>query len=794
MKISLNWIHDYISTTLTPEDLETKLTDLGLECVVEVSPLKFTDVVLGYVRSCEAQPNSDHLSVCQVDIGAGQLYSVVCGAPNVRQGINVPVAKVGAKFNDGEFTIKKSKLRGVVSEGMICSGKELGFNADEKGILILDTQAALGTPIEQVLDFGQDAVFDIDLTPDRGDCLSHLGTAREISIIEGRPIRSRKTALKEGVKATKDLIKVTISDPEGCPRYAARIVNGVTVGPSPQWLADRMTSIGQKSINNVVDAANFILMDTGHPMHTFDLDEIKSGEIVVRRAGKGEKITLLDETVKELGAHHLLICDGKTPVALAGIMGGLGSGISENTQNILIESAYFDPAVIRKGAKSLDLATEASHRFERGTDIENVTRSLDQLAALIAEVAGGEVTRGIVDNYPKPLEKTTITFSTERCNRLLGTELTTGEIEKIFSALSIDFQKQGNDYLCNVPSYRNDLEREVDLIEEIARVFGYNNLPISGRFSGSYLAFIPDKHELDKKIRTLLHPLGFNEHTANSLVPETETSLFSDVRPVKLTNPISSEMACLRTSLLPGMLKAVAFNINRRSSFFKLYEFGAVHEFHEDSATKSLECFRLGMAWYGKTPQHWRKLQAADFFHIKGELLQLFSQLGCRRLRMAEAEAKGFRFAVSIFSGKHPLGVLGYPDRKIKDLFDIGDEDVIVFEGRVDDIAKALQVAPKKYTAPSQYPAVHRDIAILVKKTVTAEQLLRTIRSAGGDLLKEITLFDLYESDEMGQDQKSLAFGLIFQSETKSLQAKVVDKLIEKIIKNLARQHQAVQR
>ncbi len=794
MKISLNWIHDYIDTSLSPAELESKLTDLGLECVVDETPLNFTNVVLGYVKTCEAHPNSDHLSVCQVDIGDGRLYPIVCGAPNVRQGIKVPVAKVGAKFNGGDFTIKKSKLRGAVSEGMICSGKELGYNEDEKGIMILETEAALGTPIEQVLDFGRDAVFDIDLTPNRGDCLSHLGVAREISIIENRPICLRKTVLSEVEKATEDLIKVTIVDPAGCPRYAARVVTDVTIGPSPQWLADRITAIGQKSINNVVDAANFILMDTGHPMHTFDLDEIKAGEIVVRRAAEGEKITLLDESVKELSTHHLLICDGKTPVALAGIMGGLGSGISEKTKNILIESAYFDPAVIRKGAKSLDLATEASHRFERGTDIENVTRSLDQLAALITEVAGGKITKGIVDNYSRRLEKKPITFSVERCNGLLGTHLASKDIENIFSALSVDFRNQSDGYLCTVPTYRNDLEREVDLIEETARVFGYNNLPVSDSFSGSYLTFIPDKHELDKKLRALLLPLGFNEHTANSLIPEAETSLFSGAQAVRITNPISSEMACLRTSLLPGLLRAVAFNINRRSSFFKLYEFGAIHEFDEESATNSRESFRLGMAWYGNAPQHWRKLPPPDFFRIKGELMQLFSLLGCRRLRVSSVEVEGFSFAVSLYSGKHLLGVLGHPVKAIKEHFEIGAEEVILFEGALEDLEKALSAAPKKYTAPSQYPAVQRDIAILVKKAVNAELLLRTIRSSGGELLKEINLFDLYESDEIGLDRKSLAFGLNFQSDTKSLQAKTVDKIVEKIIKNLARQHQAVQR
>ncbi len=793
MKVSLNWLHDYLATSFSPKELEGKLTDLGLECVVEESPLNFTDVVLGYVESCEPHPNSDHLSACEVNIGNGKLYSVVCGAPNVRQGIKVPVAKVGAVFNGGAFTIKKSKLRGVLSEGMICSGKELGYNDDEKGIMILETDAELGTPIERVLDFGQDAVFDIDLTPNRGDCLSHLGTARELSIIEGRPIKNRPVSLKESKRPTSDFIKVTIDNPEGCMRYAARIVTNVEIGPSPKWLEDRMQSIGQKSINNVVDAANFILMDTGHPMHTFDLDKFKSREIVVRFAADGEKITLLDEIERELGSHHLLICDGKRPIALAGIMGGLKSGISDHTQNILIESAYFDPAVVRKGAKSLDIATEASHRFERSTDIENVISSLDQLAALIAEVAGGEVLQGIVDNYPTPLMRSPISFSVKRCNDLLGTSLAENEIEKIFRALSIEFEKNSEIYLCEVPSYRNDLEREVDLIEEVARVFGYNNLPVSDQFKGSYLAFIPDIHEIDSRIRSQLYAMGFNEHLANSLVTVAETDLFSGVTSVKITNPISSEMSYLRTSLLPGLLNAVSFNEKRRSSLFKLFEFGAVHQYDEHSDTKSKESFHLGMAWCAGLPQHWRKVPGEDFFRIKGELTLLFSQLGCRRLRVTATDAIGFSFGVAFFSGKNLLGVLGCPSGKTNDQLDVRNE-VILFEGDVQNISAALKNTGGKYQAPSAYPAMQRDIAILVKKAVSAEMLQRTIRSAGGDLLRNITIFDLYESEDIGDDQKSLAFGLTFQSDTSNLKANVIDKIMTKIVNNLAKQHQAVQR
>jgi len=365
MDISLNWLKDYCDISLTPEELESGLTALGLECTFETQTLSFTNIVLGRVLECEQHPQSDHLSVCLVDIGDNENYQIVCGAPNVKEHILVPVAKVGATLNSGDFKIKKSKLRGVVSHGMICSGKELNLNDDHEGILILESEEPLGTPIERIINFGQDTIFQMDITPNRGDCFSHLGIAREVGILENQKIAKENAKISENHNSIDDFIKINIDASTGCPRYAARVITGVKIGPSPDWLVKRLESIGQKSINNVVDAANFALMDLGHPMHTFDLDLLAEKEINVRFAKKNEKITTLDEIERTLTTDHLLICDGKTPVALAGIMGDLKSGISEKTTSILIESAYFTPTIIRKGAKLLDLSTEASKRFER---------------------------------------------------------------------------------------------------------------------------------------------------------------------------------------------------------------------------------------------------------------------------------------------------------------------------------------------------------------------------------------------------------------------------------------------
>lgn len=793
MKISLNWIQEYTNTTSPPELLADKLTDLGLECTVEVSPLSFKDVVFGYVKECNPHPDSDHLSVCVVDIGDGEDYTIVCGAPNVRQGINVPVAKVGATLGSGSFKIKKSKLRGVKSNGMICSGKELGFSDDHEGIIILNAAADLGTPIEQVLDFGQDAVFDLELTPNRGDCLSHKGAAREVAIAENSEMIYRSLNLVESDSNVNDFIKIRIDNPEGCPRYAARVITGVKVGPSPEWLVNRLTAIGQKSINNVVDAANYVLMDSGHPMHTFDLNEIKSGEIGVRFADKGEKITLLDEVERELEDFHLLICDGKKPVALAGIMGGLNSGITEDTTDILLESAYFTPVVVRKGAKSLDISTDASRRFERDTDIDNVIFALDQLAALIVEIAGGEVKSGIVDNYPAPKKKNQVIFTADRCNALLGTELSMEDMRLIFQKLEIEFTENSGKFDCIIPYWRNDLEREVDLIEEIARVYGYNNLPVSSNFEGSYLAFIPDEHHLDGKIRNILSARGYNEHVANSLVSKSETELFSDREPVAITNPISSEMGYLRNSLSAGLLKAVSHNEKRRETYFRLFEFGAVHQVNHESETKTRETFKLGMAWYGISNQHWRTARDWDIFSVKGECDYLLNLLGCKRLRYMTESENGFDLCIAVYSGKVKLGIFGIPSSAAQKYYDLKGS-IFVFEGELDNLRLAGTKNLQKYQLSSPYPAIQRDVNILVQKSISVEEISRSIKSSGGDLLQEILLTDIYESEELGGDKRSLLFSLTFQSLQKNLQSSVVDKFMEKIVGNLVKHHQAVQR
>ena len=793
MKVSLNWLKDYLDISRSPAAIADELTALGLEASFESSGKSFTGVVLGKVLECGPHPNADKLSVCVVDIGDDENYNIVCGAPNVKSGIHVPVAKVGAALQNGEFTIIKAKLRGVQSNGMICSGKELAVNDDHEGIMILDTNEKLGTPIENILKFNEDVLFELDLTPNRGDCLSHLGVARELGIVENKDVKRRSYKLKETSQSTKDEIKISIENSDGCPRYAGRVIKGVKVNPSPKWLAERLTSIGFSSINNIVDAANYVLMDLGHPLHTFDLDKISGNEIKVRYAKDGEQFTTLDDEKRKLKDFHLLICDGENPVALAGIMGGVNSEITDDTTDILLESAYFNPAVIRKGAKVLDLSTEASRRFERDTDIEGVIPAIDQLAALIQEVAGGEILKGVADEYPGKKAQRSIQFSAEKCQKNLGTEISEKKIENIFNSLHILQTKQNGGIQCTIPSFRNDLEREVDLVEEVARIIGYDNIPSSAQFSGSYTAFVEDDQKLDSLLRTQLQSSGFHEHYSNSLLNENDTCHFAGGEAVELKNPLSQDMAFIRNSIIPGLLMAASYNEKRQEKGFKLFEIGAIHNRTKKSVTGSSEKFHLGMLWYGEPQSHWRRFEERDIFRFKGEITQILQSVGIANVSFKVSKETGFQTILKIYSGKMQIGSIGIPEEKVLQHYDINAAPAVC-DLSLHLMRELWQNRKMTYKAPVLFPSMSRDIALQVTHNVPAEDLLNTIRKDGGNNLIKISLFDVYKSEDVGNEDKSLAFSLKFQSDTKTLTDDEVDQDVVKILKSLKTAHGAIQR
>ena len=794
MKISLNWINDYIPTKLNSDNLVEGLTDLGLECTAEVLSQSFTKVVLGKVIDCDPHPDSDHLSVCSVDTGNSELHQIVCGAPNVKKDILVPVAQIDATLGYGDFKIKKTKLRGIESHGMICSGKEINLSADHEGIMIIDKcDYPLGTPIEKIFNIKEDIIFDFDLTPNRGDCFSHRGIAREIAILEESEIKKRSLKINQTDEVINDNIDINIDVPDACFRYAARVIKNVKVGPSPQWLIDKLESIGQRSINNIVDAANFVLMDTGHPMHTFDLDKLSAKKINVRYAKPKEKIELLDVKTYELNDHHLLICDGKTPIALAGIMGGANSEIDNSTTSIVIESAFFEPTTIRKGAKVLDLFTEASKRFEREVDIEEVISSLDQLSILIAELSDGEILKGMIDEYPTKKELAVVTFNLHKCNKYLGSHLKQEAVNKIFKQLNINFKSTKDEYTCSVPVFRNDLTREVDLFEEIARVIGYNNIPSQHNFHGSYISVQNDNQSLVDSIRNHLSSNGFNEHYSNSLINEFEQSIFSDKIPVAISNPLSSEMTFLRNSIMPGLYNATKFNENRQQSIFKLFEIGMVHVENKKSPTRSIETHNLGISWYGQFDLHWRKKDRLDFYEAKGDIAHLLSKLKIKNVSSQIIDIDGFAMALNLTVKKQNIGLIGIPSEQIKKTFKIKG-NMVIAELNIDALIKLNQKEVFKFQSPNPYPSISRDISIQVLNTTTSDALISTIYNNGGDLLHDVSLFDYYHDSEMGDNQKSLAFSLTFQSVSKTLKDDDIDKIMETIINQLKVQNQAIQR
>ena len=793
MRVSLNWLKEFLNLDLSNQEISDKLTQVGLESTYNNFGKNFSGIVLGRVLTCNPHPNADKLSVCTVDIGNSKIYQIVCGAPNVKSNIYVPVAIIGAELNNGDFKIKKTKIRGVVSNGMICSGRELAFNDDHEGILILETKQKLGTPIEQILDFSDDVNFNLDLTPNRGDCLSHLGVARELGIITKQNISRKEFDLKEDAGNIDDIISVNINVPDACPRYVTRIVKDLKVGPSPKWLIERLESIGFKSINNVVDSANYVLMNTGHPMHTFDLHKIAGDTINVRFANKGEKFITLDNVERKLDDFHLLICDKKNPVALAGIMGGLNSEITTTTTDVLIESAYFDPTVIRKGAKKMDLSTEASRRFERDTDIEAIIPAIDELAHLLHIVAGGTIVKGIIDEYPKKINKHPITFSMNKCNSLLGINLKEEEFDEIFKLLQISVKKNQETFLCSIPSFRNDLTREVDLCEEVARIIGYDNIPLANKFSGSFISFVDDEQELDTSIRYQLKSIGFHEHYSNSLMGEEFTTHFTAGKAVKIKNPLSNEMVFIRNSILPGLLKAASYNEKRKQRNFTLFEIGAVHNHSNKSYTNTKEKLHLGILWSGDPEMHWRHYENRDIFRCKGEINQFLNSIGINNIQFKSGKSKGLAMVLKVYHNKMQLGVVGILDQELLHYYDINQAPIIC-DISIMDLRELKKNNKFNYESPSQYPSISRDIALQVNKNISSEDLFNTIGKEGGNLLKDISLFDLYQSEDVGDENKSLAFSLKFQSNNSTLTDAEVDPMIDKIITSLHKSHGAIQR
>ena len=788
MIISIDWIREHVDTKFSIKNIEEKLTALGLECSIKKNDLSFTDILIGKITSVNSLENSDHLNLCNVDIGEKTL-EIVCGAPNVKKNIFVPVAVPGATLDNGNFKIKKTKIRGEVSNGMICSEKELGISDSHEGIMILDKIAKVGDDFASFYFRNKTEIVELDLTPNRGDCFSHLGVAREIAVIENKQLINKENELSFSSNKIDHQININIEDAESCPRYCARIIKGVSVKESPEWLKKRLESIGQKSINNIVDATNFILFDQGHPMHAFDYNKISKSEIIVKKSKRKQSILCLDGVSREVDKDHLLISDADKPIAIAGIIGANNSCVDDSTKDILIESAYFDPVVIRKGAKLLELSTDASKRFERDTDIENLVNSMDMLCSLIQEVGGGEVLDGIIDIYPKIKDSKCIDFDYKNCNSLLGTNLSKNKIKDIFNKLGIRVEESKGLFKCSIPSFRNDLEREVDLCEEVARVYGYDNIEYSETFTSSYSCVDTDKHKNLKKISTILSLNGYNEHYSNSLLSEEENDLFSVGMNVEIANPLSKSMKYLRNSIIPGLIRALSHNINHGNKNFKLFEVGNVHKkIKTRDGIKYIQEYHLGLAWNCSDHKDWKETDLFDLYTVKGEIEYLFNMIGLK----INFEDKGYEIA--ILSGKKSFGrILNVSDINSK-LFK-KHKDLFLAEFNLDILDKIITSHKlKKAKTPNPYPSIERDISFVINKKYKYNEVVDEIRNVSGNLLKDISLFDLYKGKGMDKNEHSFALSFLFNSDSRTLVDDEIDSIIEKIIKTLKNKFNIVQR
>lgn len=786
MKISLNWLKDYIDLKgISVDEIIEKITFAGLEVEEVIDQNKnFKNIIVGYVKESKKHPNANKLSICLVSDGERD-YNVVCGAPNVAAGQKVPFAKVGAVIPNGNFKIEKAKIRGEVSEGMICSEKELGISDNHEGIMTLNPSLKEGTNFSDALNLN-DVILEINITPNRSDALSHIGIARDLSAIFNRQLKLPEIKLSESKIKSEELAKVEIKNVELCPRYVGKVVTNVTIKESPEWLKNKIKSIGLRPINNVVDVTNFVLYEIGQPLHAFDLDKLSKKKIVVKTANENQNFVTLDSKERILKSTDLMICDAERPVAIAGVMGGENSEVTNETKNILIESAYFNPSSIRKTAKRLALSTDASYRFERGTDVNITSWAAKRAAQLIQETAGGEIAEGEIDAYPNKISDRKTFIRYKRVTKILGYEIDKNTIENIllnlgFEILLKDFEKLE----LIIPSYRNDIEREIDIIEEIARIYGYNKIPEVNKISITLEEKV-DNSLFDDKVRNTFNALGFYEVITNSMLPEKIAKQFG--RPIAVMNPQSSEMSHIRPSLIPGLLQAISNNLKVNEKDLMLFEIGKIfnqksekiNSFDDFEETEFLIAAITGKysraVWYEKERDF-------DFYDLSGIVKTILSKLlqNTQFIFQKTTIDESYDYSVKIFHNEDEIGIIG----KIKSIyltqFDI-NQNVFAVEINLDKI-KSLQFIHKGFKELLKFPKVYRDFAFVMDEKIEAESVIKLIKQFGSKLLHNVNLFDIFQSESLGKGKKSLAFQLEYYDTSRTLTEEEVEKDFRNLIK-----------
>ncbi|HNW71018.1 MAG TPA: phenylalanine--tRNA ligase subunit beta [Bacteroidales bacterium] len=807
MKISYNWLKQYTGLETDPEELSLMLTNCGLEVEamehIGIDKTRLEGVVVGHVVEKIKHPNADKLSLTKVDIGKGNLLSIVCGAPNVDQGQKVLVATIGTKMKTpkGEFVIQTTKLRGELSEGMICAEDELGLGDSHAGIMILDENAPIGTPAKDYFNVDEDYTYEIGLTPNRSDATSHIGVARDVLAVLNCKNKSEIKLRIPDVSSFKTdnhqlPIDVIIEDPKACPRYTGLTISGVQVKDSPAWLQEKLKVIGLRPINNIVDITNYVLFETGQPLHAFDAGQIKGDKVIIKKLASGTKFKTLDGVERELSSDDLMICNSEEGMCIAGVFGGEKSGVTSQTKNIFLESAYFNPVSIRKTSKYHGLKTDASFRFERGADPNITVHAIKRAALLIKEIAGGAISSEIADVYPEKIENRVFDFSLDKLNIIAGKTIEKDLVLNILNSLEIEIiNNQDRKLVLSVPPFKTDVTREIDVMEEILRVYGYNNIECSETLHAS-LSYSqkPDGEKLQNIISDYLTANGFYEIMTNSLTSqdyyEKNSNLFDPGLLVHLVNPLSKELNVMRQTLLFSGLESVEFNKNHKNPDTFFYEFGKVYQCIQTGSENPLDKYKehkqlaifasgniVNPNWHGKE-------QAADLYFIKAFAVNVMQRLGVdtKSLKIAENSTPELYTAqLTYYHDKTRLCDLGQISPAILKQFDIKD-DVYFAVLNWDYLVYGIEKQTVKYREVSRFPEVRRDLALLIERSVKYSEIERIAYETEPKLMKKVELFDIYEGENIGKNKKSYAVSFILQDEEKTLTDKQIDETMNKLI------------
>lgn len=795
MKISYNWLKTFINTNLEPQQISTILTNIGLEVEsldeVQAVPGGLKGLVVGHVLTCIQHPNADRLRITQVNVGLENPLQIVCGAPNVAAGQKVIVATVGCTvypLAGDAFAINKSKIRGEVSEGMICAEDEIGLGKGLDGILVLPEDTEIGLPAKDYFKLNDDYLFEIGLTPNRADATSHLGVARDLAAY------LKTNITKPNVDAFKTdnenlFINVLVEDETAAPRYSGLTISGITVAPSPKWLTEKLAVIGIKAINNVVDATNYVLHDLGQPLHAFDADEIAGHKIIVKKCAEGTLFTTLDGVERKLAANDLMICDAEKPLCIAGVYGGLQSGVSQKTTSIFLESAYFNAVSVRKTSKLHNLKTDASFRFERGTDPEITVFALKRAALLIQELAGGTISSNIFDNYPNPIPAFDVELSYAHVQQLIGKNIPETEIKAIIQSLAIDIVAEDSQKLqLKIPTYRVDVTRDVDVIEEILRIYGYDNIEIPTKINASLNNISkPDKDTLQNHIADSLSANGFFEMLSNSLTKSSYPNNQNET--IKILNPLSSDLDVMRQTLLYNGLEAISYNQNRKASDLKLYEFGKTYHLIDE---KFKEINHLSLFITGNLQaENWQQKQTeVSFFNTKNWVDGVLSRLGINNLITDDGANPHFAYSLQYKKGDKVLVEFGAVAKPILKSFGI-DKPVFYANFNWDLVLKTVKSNKIFFQDISKFPAVRRDLSLLIDTHITFAQLHKIAFKTEKSLLKTVNVFDVYVGDKLPEGKKSYALSFILQDDDKTLTDKQIDSVMQKLVFNLEKEAKA---